>query len=371
MNHVTMLDYIAATPAAMEENVRRSRELTRPLTEEYVGNGYKNVWIVACGSSANAAWCARPFVRRRLRCEVKIVTPFTFAVSEHDFGPEDMVLVVSQSGYSLNALSAAAVIRERGRRCLALTADLQSDLAKTADLAVDYGGGRETVGYVTRGMTTLALFFMLFALETARALGFDAPEETERLRSQLLQAAEAHRQVERTWPKFLRKHYDALAAMNVTWWCGVGANLGTAMEGALKLSETMNIPASAFETEEFIHGPNLQLTPDYTLFFLDGGAGSRRIGQIFDAACIVTEKAFLLTTDPERRGERVFRVPADVPEEITPLCFLPIVQLTAYRFAEDLGRWKKHPLQRKMEQALSSKSDNYSASSLNADTPER
>ena len=31
----------------MEENIRRSRELTAPLTEEYINNVYKNIWIVA------------------------------------------------------------------------------------------------------------------------------------------------------------------------------------------------------------------------------------------------------------------------------------------------------------------------------------
>ncbi len=156
-----MMDYVAAAPAAMEENIRRSETLAGPLAEEYVRGGYRDLWIVASGSSANAAWCARPFLRRCLRCEVKVLTPFTFTVSEHDFSPADMVIVVSQSGYSLNALSAAALVRSCGRRCIALTADLESDLAKAADLAVDYGAGRETVGYVTRGVTTLALFFML------------------------------------------------------------------------------------------------------------------------------------------------------------------------------------------------------------------
>ena len=70
----TMLDYIASCPAFIRDNVARSAELTQPLVDEFVSGGYQNIWIVACGSSANGALCARQFVRRCLGCEVKLVS---------------------------------------------------------------------------------------------------------------------------------------------------------------------------------------------------------------------------------------------------------------------------------------------------------
>lgn len=48
--------------------------------------------------------------------------------------------------------------------------------------------------------------------------------------------------------------------------CGVGANLGTASEGALKFGETVSIPTAAYEVEEYIHGPNIQMTPATAYF---------------------------------------------------------------------------------------------------------
>ena len=100
----TMLDYIADCPEFIRNNVADSAALTKPLVDEYVN------WIVACGSSSNGSLCARQFIRRHLKCEVKIVTPFHFVSSENDFSETDMVVVVSQSGYSLNALDAIKVI---------------------------------------------------------------------------------------------------------------------------------------------------------------------------------------------------------------------------------------------------------------------
>ena len=51
----------------------------------------------------------------------------------------------------------------------------------------------------------------------------------------------------------------------------MGANLGTACEGALKFGETISIPSFAYETEEYIHDPNIQMTPAYSVFLIDGG----------------------------------------------------------------------------------------------------
>ena len=111
----TMLDYIADCPEFIRNNVADSAALTKPLVDEYVNGGYKNIWIVACGSSSNGSLCARQFIRRHLKCEVKIVTPFHFVSSENDFS------------------------------CIGLTGDVNSDLGKVCDGGANDGVGRETV----------------------------------------------------------------------------------------------------------------------------------------------------------------------------------------------------------------------------------
>jgi len=368
---LTMLDYIASCPAAIRENVAKSAELTRPLVDEYVQGGYKNVWIVACGSSSNGSLCARQFIRRHLQCECKIVTPFQFVASEHDFSAEDMVVVVSQSGYSLNALDAIKVIRAAGRRCIGLTGDLDSDLAKACDVVANYGVGRETVAYVTRGVTTLALFFMLFAVEAAARLGRKTPEEADAVKAQLLAAADYNEAMQRAVPDFLAAHYQGLSGMTNCYVCGVGANLGTAAEGALKFGETISVPTAAYEIEEYIHGPNIQMTPRYTVILIDGGEGSERIHQIYEASRIVTSNAYLVTNNPDYGDDHTLVLPCDVAEEITPLCYLPFFQTIAYQLTDDLDRWNKHPLQRKMEKVCSAKSSNYVNSPFSEDTPGR
>ncbi len=368
---LTMEDYIKSCPEYIRHNTEVGADLVKPLVDEYISGNYSSIWIVACGSSYNGSLCARQFIRRHLECEVKIVTPFQFVVSEHDFSEKDMLILVSQSGYSLNALDAAEVIRKAGRRVVALTGDLESDLAKTSDVVANYGVGRETVAYVTRGVTTLALFLMIFATEAAAKKGIKSAEDVARVHKQLLSCAEWNEQaIDRTLA-FIKLYYQGLSGMENAYVCGVGANLGTASEGALKFGETISVPTAAYEIEEYIHGPNIQMTPRYSVFLIDGGEGSDRIHQIFEATRIVTHNAFLITNNPAYEGDHVFCLPCNVPTEMTPLCFLPFFQLTAGRITDDLNRWKKHPLQKKMEKECAAKSENYENSPFSEDTPGR
>lgn len=54
---------------------------------------------------------------------------------------------------------------------------------------------------------------------------------------------------------------------------GNGPNYGVAEEAALKLSETIKIPAMHHEGEEFVHGPEMQIVPGYLVFIRRRSAG--------------------------------------------------------------------------------------------------
>ncbi|MBO5555382.1 MAG: hypothetical protein J5941_07620, partial [Solobacterium sp.] len=64
-------------------------------------------------------------------------------------------------------------------------------------------------------------------------------------------------------------------------------------------------------------------------------------------------------------------LPCDIMEEMTPLCILPFIQLTAWKLAEEQDSWVKHPLVQKMQKYVSSKSENYINSPFSEDTPGR
>ena len=124
----------------------------------------KRILLVASGSSHNACYCARSFVEKVSGLEVRIITPYTFTYYENNIKENDLVLVLTQSGLSTNAIEALKIIKKKECRAICLTGNKNSDVKDVADIVIEYGVGEELVGYVTKGVSSLALFLDLFAI---------------------------------------------------------------------------------------------------------------------------------------------------------------------------------------------------------------
>ncbi len=360
MKEETMLTYVREVPGTICANVERAEALTDALVNAYLDGGYENIWIVASGSSSNASWCARPFMRKILGREVKVVNPFTFVHNEHDLGKKDFIFVVSQSGYSTNAIEALDTLRKLGKKSIGLTGNIESDMKEHCDMIIDYGVGEEKVGYVTKGVVTFTLFLMLFALRVARKQECLSEAAYMKWLTDMKRIAPAHEKLQAQTERFYKNHKMLLTAMQNVYVCGSGAGYGIALEGALKIGETVLVPSFAYETEEYIHGPNLQLTPNYTIFMCDcGGSGSDKTVHIYRANRVVTERAFLLSPQELRDDDHAIQLDASVPELLMPLLQLAFFQMIAYYVTEDLNRWKKHPLAKEFMNIATSKTSNY------------
>ena len=353
MEKRTMRDYVYLTPSVLRQQLAGQWE--EPLAAAFAARPVRILRLVASGSSYNAALCVRPYLRKWLDCEVLITEPFTFCAYESQLPADELAVVISQSGYSTNALHALDAIHAKGRTAIGVTSDPDSDFRMHADLLIDYGCGQESVGYVTMGVTALCLFLCLFALRSARLAGRLSEDGLAAERQKLTQWADAYEQAIPTGEALLHSRYRQLSAMQTVCIAGAGAAYGVAREAALKLMETLRIPACAYELEEFLHGPNLHLTPNHTLFFLASDPQDRERGvQQGRAPALVTEQTFLFTD-----GGGDLSVPSSPNALLTPLLFLPFFQLTAYQLTEDLHRWHKHPLVAAFESAVSGKSENY------------
>ncbi|NBK97584.1 MAG: SIS domain-containing protein, partial [Erysipelotrichia bacterium] len=210
---------------------------------------------------------------------------------------------------------------------------------------------------------TLCLFLMLFALESALIKKKISEEEYLAYCEEIKLAFTCHKEMYDAVNRFYEANQKDLLSMQHVYICSNGANLGVAMEGALKIGETVQIPSFEYEIEEFIHGPNLQLTPNYPIFFIDNNdETSDRIGQIYYATLTVSDKVFMISN--KREGKRIISIPHQTSSFISPLYNVVAFQFLAYKITEDLHKWKKHPLFDKFEKAVQCKSDNYKNSAL-------
>jgi len=352
MEKFTMKDYIYEVPQMMQDNIARCEELVRPFID-YIGDKTINkIILVASGSSYNACYCAQPFMEKHLGIDVKVVAPFTFANYGYDVAEDQLVLVVTQSGLSTNAIEALKKLRYTGHDAVCLTGNPNNDVKDYSDLVIDYGVGEELVGYVTKGVTALCLFLMLFSCVYAKKMDIiESIKKTVDLNEQMIQKTE----------EFIAKHYKHFSSMGQCYFCASQANYGTALEGALKLGETVHIPTGTYETEEYIHGPNLQLTPAYNVIIFDNNDHtSMRNHQIYLGTKEVTDHCFFISSNSEYADdEHVLYLEMDIECELLPLVYLPFVQLSSYIISTDLKSIFQHPLMKKFKAIADAKTANF------------
>ena len=352
--------YIEESAQVLLANLRRSKELTAKLVRFFSRGHYSRIDLIASGSSYNACCAARDFMRKYLSLEIRVFTPFTYEHYEMEKRDGLLPLVISQSGSSLNSLQALCKMKEYGLPAIALTGNLNSDIKDYADLVIEYGVGSEKNVYVTKGVVTLMEFLMLFSLEAAVETKRITEEVYKNALEQIEQAAGMNRVMYEKAKEFCARNYKALTSMHQAYVCGCGPNFGTALEGALKIGETIKVPTGAYEVEEFLHGPNIQLTPSYTVFLIAAGNSTNaRISEIYLATTRITDRVFLITNDQSLKGKQILTVPEGLMEEVSPLYHVVLFQYLADRPTTDLVLWKEHPLFDEMEAWIHSKSPSY------------
>jgi len=125
------------------------------------------------------------------------------------------------------------------------------------------------------------------------------------------------------------------------WLVGSGPNAATALEGALKLSETSGASASGFDCEQFLHGPGAALTSDDLVVLVAPPGPSHARG--LDVARVAREAgtpvlAIVGEGDRELGALAAETIEiAEVPELASPILAVVPLQLFAYHLAVEAG----------------------------------
>lgn len=356
-----MDEYIFSTSEQALKNISNSYELTKELVDLYLQSNCESICIVASGSSSNGSAAAKDFMRRYMGVPVEVMPPFTFTHYNHDLVKDSFVVVVSQSGISTNSIDALKKLKQLGKTAIGITANMKNDFKDHADVEIDYGVVEEKEPYVTKGVTLLALFFMLFALEAGKRKEYLTEEQYRDGIRQLTESFRTYETVLGKLPAFIEKHIKAFSSMQKVFMCAAGGAYGAAREGALKCSELLKVIAVPLETEEYIHGYNLQLSPHHTVFFMDTDRGtSQRVRKIYEATCKMTDYAYMLTSfEGLEKDEHVMTVLTDVEQSIASIYCLPFFQFLVYDITVYLDSLEQHPLLKEFNKVVSSKSDKY------------
>jgi len=353
-----MLDYVVMAGSRLRENLSSGEELVAPLVNAFVASGCDSIRLVASGSSRNSADCAKHYMQESMGAQVVVVTPEAFVRHESVWPSEAFNVIISQSGYSTNVLAALDFARERRLPCVALTGNPESPLCEHAAVILDFGVGVESVDFVTMGVQALVEYLLLFSTYAALAMGRLTDEALASRLFDLATIVDVHSKVLEVAASFVEGERLQLSRMSPAMIVGDGPNFGVAEEAALKFSETLKLPTMYFEGEEFIHGPEMQITPGYLVFVIDDPEGSPRLARTARLLRTVTESTYLLTSHP--RGEVCEIVMPTVPRALlAAIPNLAFFQYVAAQKAEELRRWDVHPYLDTIGDEMEAKAEGY------------
>ena len=212
------------------------------------------IFIVACGTAYHAGLVGRLAIEKLARIPVETDIASEFRYRDIIWHPDDLMIVISQSGETADTKAALQEARRQGIKVLAVTNVVGSAIAREADQVIYTHAGPEIAVASTKAYTTQLLVMYLLALYLAEVRGTMNRAELEGLYSELLYIDTLVDQVlaEEAKIKQLAQKY---AHVQSTFFLGRGFDYAVAMEGALKLKEVSYIHAEAYAAGERKHGP--------------------------------------------------------------------------------------------------------------------
>ena len=302
---------------------------------------YHSIKIIACGSSSHVGMVGKYNLEKLTRIPTEVVLASEFRYCDPIIDNKTLVIVISQSGETLDTMAALRKAKALGARSLSIVNVVGSSIARESDDVLYTWAGPEIAVATTKAFVTQMAIIDLFAVWLAAQLGRLSEEEEARLTAAI---AALPAQVEQILSSRERIQYYASQYFNHDSVFFIGRNLDYAlgMEGSLKLKEISYIHSEAYASGELKHG-TISLIEPGTLVVALG-----TYSPLFDKAMsnVIEVKArgasvLALTTEQnreemEKRVDGILTIP-DTELSLLPLLGVVPLQLFAYYVALQRG----------------------------------
>jgi len=308
---------------------------------------FRNVKIVACGTSWHAALAGKFLIERLARVPVEVDYGSEFRYRDPLVGPETLTVVVTQSGETADTLAAQRESKRKGSTTLAICNVVGSMVTREAAGTLYTHAGPEIGVASTKAFTCQLTALFLLALYMAQVRGTMTEEQSLALVQQLahlpgqLEAALLTDPQTEALARLFFKSHNFL-------FLGRGIHYPIALEGALKLKEISYIHAEGYPAGEMKHGPNALIDEDLPVVVIatcEGGNESsvqcyeKTLSNIKEVKAregtviaVVTEG----DRDARESADHVLEVPA-ANELLSPILEIVPLQLLAYHIAVRRG----------------------------------
>lgn len=324
---------IAEQPQVLARLVRDGSAAVRAVAERIRAHDIEWVFVVARGSSDNAGLYAKYLWGAYNRLPVALAAPSLFTI--YDAPPKlsarTLVVGISQSGQSPDIVSVLRGGRQQGALTVAITNQPSSPLAQAAELVLDTAAGSESAVAATKTYTAQLMCIAMIAGALTGESAFWA--NLERVPELVQEVLKLDDEVGRIAERY--------RYMNQCVVLGRGYNYASAYEWALKLKELAYVVALPYSSADFQHGPVALVSQGFPLLAVaPKGAVSADMLSLLDR--LVRERGVEVVAvsndEPVLALARCpIRLPADLPECLSPLVGIVPAQLFCYHLTRAKG----------------------------------
>ena len=336
-----MLKEINEQPAAITATVSPRVEnglpdLRIPELSDEVLRGIGTIHLVACGTAMHAGMVGKAAIEALARVPAEVDIASEFRYRNPILRPNDLVIIISQSGETSDTLAALKLAKSRGVPVLAIVNVVGSSIARAADHVLYTYAGPEIAVASTKAYTVQMCVLYLFAFRLALARGEQTEAEIRRLTAELLRANEVikPRLADCEQIKYLASRFVNTQSC---FFIGRGFDYSLSLEGSLKLKEISYVHSDAYAAGELKHGTISLITEGVPVIAL---ATQKQVYEKTISNAKETKsrgaKVLLFTTKdavvPEGVADYVVRLD-DYDDLLMPLQLIVPLQLFAYYMA--------------------------------------
>ena len=253
-----MLKEIYEQPEALERTIQPRvvnglPDFTEDGIDDEVFKNLKQITVVACGTAMHAGIVGKSLIESTLRIPVLTEIASEFRYKDPIIDESTLVVVVSQSGETIDTLEALRLAKKKGSKVLSIVNVKGSTIARESDYVLYTHAGPEIAVASTKAYTVQVSAFYLLAARIGFVKGIVSEEDTRKFVANLSQAGALIEETLKSANDVKRIANHIKTAPDL-FYIGRGIDYTMSLEAALKLKEISYIHAEAYAAGELKHG---------------------------------------------------------------------------------------------------------------------
>ena len=314
------------------EELKEAVELLQNITR---------IYIVACGSAYHVGMVGKYTLEKLWHIPVEACLASEFRYSEPILGESALVIVISQSGETLDSMAALREAKKKGSKVLSIVNVMGSSIARESDYVLYTWAGPEIAVATTKAYTTQMVLLIMLGVYFAKQLSQISEEEYDKIMVGLDSLPEKIKDVLKNIDNY-QKTASRYFNHSSVFYIGRNVDYALGLEGSLKLKEISYIHSESYAAGELKHGTISLIEPGTLVVALATYAPllEKTLSNVVEVKSRGAEVILMATEETAKtissQGSELFVIPETHPVLQPVLGVIPL-QLFAYYVALNRG----------------------------------